>query len=75
MTSDINFIDIFSVSNWSYKKLFSLLIKFGVIIRSWPACFEKASFLYAGSYCTSKSQGLPFGSLNDLKLFSNGGVK
>ena len=51
------------------------LSKFGVIIRNWPACFEKASFLYVGSYCTSKSQGLPFGSLNDLKSFSNGGVK
>ena len=51
------------------------LSKFGVIIRNWPACFEKASFLYAGSYCASESQGLPFGSLNDLKSFSNGGVK
>ena len=27
-----------------------LLSKFGVSMRNWPACFEKASFLYAGSY-------------------------
>ena len=75
MTSDVNFIDIFSISNWSCKKLFSLLIKIWCFIRNWPACFEKATFSYAGSYCTSKSQGLPFGLLNDLKSFSNGGVK
>ena len=35
MTSDINYIDIFQFLNWSYKKLFSLLIKI------W--CFHKKS--------------------------------
>ena len=62
----------FQFLNWSYEKLSACLSKFGVFIRNWPACFEKASFLYAGSYCTSKSQGLPFGSLNDFNPIAYG---
>ena len=27
MTNDVNYTDIFQFFNWSYKKLFSLLIK------------------------------------------------
>ena len=41
MTSDANYIDTFS----------ACLSEFGVFIRNWSACFEKASFLSAGSYC------------------------
>ena len=44
------------ISNFS-----ACLLKFGVVIRNWSAFFEKASFLYVGSYCTNESQGLPFG--------------
>ena len=75
MTSDVNFIDIFQFLIGVVRNFSACLSKFGVFIRNWPACFEKATFLHVGSYCTSKSQGLPFGSLNDLKSFSNGGVK
>ena len=47
MTSDVNYIDIFQFLNWSYKNLSACLSKFGVFVRHWPACFEKASFLFA----------------------------
>ena len=51
MTSDVNYIDIsFSFFTEVIRNFSACLSKFGMFIRSWPACFEKASFLYAGSY-------------------------
>ena len=69
MTSD-NYIDIFSFLN-------GVISKFSVFIRNWPACFEKVSFLSAGSYCSSAQIRLnDFICLNfkrghDINLFSN----
>ena len=52
MTSDVNYTDIFlSFLTGVIRNISACLSKFGVFIRNWPACFEKANFLYAGSYC------------------------
>ena len=54
MTSDVNYIDnFFSFLTGVIRNFSAFLSKFGVFIRNWPACFEKASFLYAGSSCTT----------------------
>ena len=53
MTSDVNYIDIFfSFLAGVIRNFSACLSKFGIFIRNWPACFEKASFLYEGSYCS-----------------------
>ena len=52
MTTDVNYIDIFLVSSTGVIRNFlACSSKFRVFIRNWSACFEKGSFLYAGSYC------------------------
>ena len=51
MTNDVNDTDIFQFLNWSYKKLFSMLIKIWCFHMKLAACFENVSFLYMGSYC------------------------
>ena len=54
-----------------------VISKFSVFIRNWPACFEKVSFLYAGSYCSSAQIRLndficlTFKKGHDINLFSN----
>ena len=48
MTSDVNYIDIFfNFLTGAIRKFSAWLSKFGVLIKNWPACFEKASFFYA----------------------------
>ena len=52
MTSDVNYTDIFfSFLTGVIRNFSACQSKFSVFIRNWPACFEKASFLYAGFYC------------------------
>ena len=49
---DVKYIDIFFGFLTEVIRNFSAcLSKFDVYIRNWSACFEKASFLYVGSYC------------------------
>ena len=43
-----------SVLTGVIRNFSACLSKFGSFIRNWPACFEKTSFLYAGSYCKSQ---------------------
>ena len=53
MTSDVSCVDVFfSFLTGVIRNASACLSKFGVFIRNWSACFEKASFLYGGSYCT-----------------------
>ena len=53
MTSEVSQIDIFfSFLTGVIRNVSACLSKFGVLIRNWPACFEKASLLHAGSYST-----------------------
>ena len=40
----------FSVLTGVIRNVSACFSKFGVFMRNWPACFEKVSFLYAGSY-------------------------
>ena len=52
MTSDVNYTDtFFSFLTGVIRNFSACLSKFGVFSRNWPVCFEKASFLNAGSYC------------------------
>ena len=52
MPSDVNYIDtFFSFLTGVIRNFSACLSIFGVFIRNWSACFEKVSFLYAGSYC------------------------
>ena len=51
---DVKYIDIFfGFLTGAIRNFSACLSKFDVFIRNWLACFEKASFLYAGSYCIS----------------------
>ena len=51
-STDVNDIDIVLVfSTGVIRNFLACLSKLSVFIRNWSACFEKASFLYAGSYC------------------------
>ena len=44
-------LKFFVFSTGVTRNFLACLSKFSVFIRNWSACFEKASFLYAGSYC------------------------
>ena len=70
MTSDVNYTDFFFFSFLTgvIKNFSACLSKFGVFIRNWPACFEKASFLYAGSHCIETL-------LTEVQLASQRGLK